>query len=98
MVQNALLAVDLQGLIRPLQFRMLLASRMDALTVGRRFIAGTNGADKSGSPVRDESVGVGFKPACSGKSDPRAGFKPAPVDLGSVVPMGLNGNSLFAIT
>ena len=35
----------------------LLASRMDAMIVGRRFIAGANGADKSRSPVRDGSGG-----------------------------------------
>ena len=53
----------------------LLASRMDAMIVGRRFIAGANGADKSRSPVRDGSRG-GFqtRPYRHGLSRPCGGF------------------------
>lgn len=48
-----IIALAPHGLICP-SVSKLLASRMDALIVGRRFIAGTNGADRSGSPVRDD--------------------------------------------
>ncbi len=39
---------------KPYSVSKLPASRMDALIVGRRFIAGTNGPHKSESPVRDD--------------------------------------------
>ena len=63
----------------------LLASRMDAPIVGRRFIAGTNGAEKSESPGRDGCVGAGFQ-TCPCLGNPAKGRVSK-----------LNRNSFFAI-
>ena len=68
----------------------LLASRMDALIIGRRFIAGTIPPINQGVPLGTALQGqVSSLPILE---------KPAPTNVGTVVPMGLKRNSLVAIS